>query len=57
MKNKLFIVNKFIKAKTLEEALRKESKHEPDEIFVDGDWKKANLHNFESKKRIGFNND
>lgn len=54
MKNKLFIINKFIRAKSLEEALVKESKHSPDEIYLDSDWKKNNFDNLEGRKKIGF---
>lgn len=39
-KPKLFVVRKYIMAKTAAEALRKERKTPADECWVDEDWKK-----------------
>jgi len=48
--DKLFIVRKFVKAKDALEALKKEKKQAPDEVYLDGDWKKDSL-----PSAIGFN--
>ena len=39
---KRFIVKKFIMAKSAHEALKKERRIRPDEVFIDDDWAKAN---------------
>jgi hypothetical protein len=50
---KLFIIRKFVKAKDIQEAIKKEAKQKPDDVYVDEDWKRANsdLNN----KKCGFN--
>jgi hypothetical protein len=40
-------------AKSAHEALKKERRYRPDEVFVDTDWQKAHQDNLESC--IGFN--
>ena len=51
MKNKLFVVTKFVKAKSAVEAIAKAKGSPPDEVFIDGDWKKE-----ESKKKTNLTN-
>jgi hypothetical protein len=47
--DKLFIVRKYVKARSAEEAIRKERGIAPDECFVDEEWRKANLDSSEGK--------
>lgn len=42
MKEKRYIVRKYVMAKSCQEALRKEKKVKPDDCWVDEDWKKDN---------------
>ena len=51
-KNKLYVVRKYIKAGSAQEALKKERKHKPDEVWVDEEWKKGHMDKLESA--IGF---
>lgn len=39
---KLFVVKKYVMAKSAQEALRKEIKIKPDDIWVDDEWRKGN---------------
>lgn len=58
MKNKrqkLFIVKKYIMASSAHDALKKERRHRPDDVWVDDDWRKQNPTELESA--IGFNID
>jgi hypothetical protein len=50
---KRYIVKKYIMAKSAHEALKKERKVRPDDVWVDEDWKKENPNQLESA--IGFN--
>jgi len=50
---KLFILRKFIKANSAEEAIKKDKVTKPDEIWVDEDWKKDNIDKVKSKE-CGF---
>lgn len=43
IKEKLFIVQKSIMAKSITDALKKEKFVKPTDIFIDPDWKKNNL--------------
>mgnify|MGYP001616646614 CR=1 FL=1 len=55
MKDKLFIVRKYIKARSAREAIKKDKIHPVDDVWVDDDWKKENykeLNNLENC--IGF---
>lgn len=52
MKEKRYIVRKYIMAKTIQEALRKEKKTRPDDCWVDEDWAKENSQDLVSA--IGF---
>lgn len=51
-KHKLFIVKKYIIATSAYEALKKERRVRPDDVWVDEDWRKENKFNQESA--IGF---
>lgn len=50
---KRYIIRKYVMAKSAEEALKKERKMIPDDVFIDDDWRKENPNTFESA--IGFN--
>jgi hypothetical protein len=50
---KRFIIKKYIMAKSAQDALKKEKKVLPDDVWVDEDWKKENPNQLESI--IGFN--
>lgn len=50
---KRYIIRKYVMAKSAEEALKKERKMIPDDVWIDEDWKKDNPKNLESA--IGFN--
>ena len=52
MKDKLFVVRYYIKAKNASEALRKARKLQADEVWIDEDWKKGNAEELTSA--IGF---
>ena len=45
---KLYVVRKYIKAKSIAEVLKKENKHKPDEIFFNDDWKKEVINRTDS---------
>ena len=45
MKDKLYVVRKYIKAKSAADALRKEKKSPVDEIWVDEEWRKSSKDN------------
>ena len=49
---KLFIVKKYIMATSAHEALKKERKVRPDDVWIDDDWRKENKYAQESA--IGF---
>jgi hypothetical protein len=50
---KRFIIKKYVMARSAQEALRKEKRVKPDDVWVDEDWKKENPNALESC--IGFN--
>jgi len=50
---KLFIVRKYIMAESAHDALKRERRHRPDDIWVDEEWKKENRNNLQSA--IGYN--
>lgn len=52
---KLYIIRKFIYARSIGDALRQEKKHKPDEIYLDDEWKRNNPKELEKKKVFGFN--
>ena len=52
---KRYIVRKYIMVKSCHEALRKEHRHRPDDVWVDDDWKKENSQQLSSA--IGFTTD
>lgn len=51
-KDKLFVVRKYIMAKSASEALKKERKFKPDDCFVHEQWQNTNVNQLESV--IGF---
>ena len=51
----MFVVRKYILASSASEALKRERKHRPDEVFLDDDWKKEKGNKLESA--IGFNSE
>lgn len=51
-KLKMFIVRKYVLAESASDALRKEHKIQPDECFIDDEWRKSNVE-IEGKK-VGF---
>lgn len=51
-KLKLFIVKKYIMAESAHDALKKERRHRPDDVFVDSEWRTQNPEQKESC--IGF---
>lgn len=52
MKEKRFIVRKYILAKSAHEALKKERRVRPDEVYIDEEW--AKTHSNELVSAIGF---
>ena len=48
---KMFVVRKYVKAESAEQAIKKEKKQKPDDVWVDEDWKKNNI---QKKDAIGF---
>ena len=52
---KRFIVRKYIMAKSASEALRKERKYRPDDVYVDDAW--LNAHGKDLSSAIGFTTD
>lgn len=51
---KRFIVRKYIIAKSASEAIKKERKVTPDDVWVDEDWKKENPNSLVSAIGFGF---
>lgn len=49
---KMFVVKKYILAHSAHEALKKERRVRPDDIWVDEDWRKENKYDLPSQ--IGF---
>src|SRR3989304_4463963 len=49
---KLFVVKKYVYASSAEEALRREKRVRPDDVWIDEDWKKANSEKMDG--RMGF---
>lgn len=54
MSKKLFIIEKYIYAESVSEALSKESKHLPDSVFLDQDAKRELLRERTQQQEIGF---
>lgn len=52
IKDKLFVVRKYIMAKSAQDALRKERKSLPDDCYVHDAWQNTNINQLESA--IGF---
>ena len=58
IKNKLFIIRKYVKAKNVGEAFRKEKKQGVDDCWVDEDWKKSQKKEYNKlEDAIGFDVD
>ena len=49
MKNKRYIIHKYIMAKSAKEAIQKEVKEPVDSVFVDDDWL-----NEDTKQSVGY---
>jgi hypothetical protein len=45
---KLFIIRKFIMAKTMESAIKKDKRTPVDEVWLDEEWKKEMIHRQQS---------
>ncbi len=54
IKDKLYILKKYIFAKNLAEVIKKEKDVTPDDIWIDEDWRKNMM---EAEKKIGFKNE
>jgi len=52
MKDKLFVIKKYVKASCASEAIRKEKHIKVDDCWVDDDWRKNNKDNLADA--IGF---
>lgn len=52
MKEKLFIVRKYIKAKSAADAIKKDRAHPVDDVWVDDEWKKGEANKL--SESIGF---
>ena len=52
MKEKLFVIKKYIKARSAQEALRKDRDTKPDDVWIDDEWKKGNSEQL--ARAIGF---
>lgn len=54
----MFVIKKYIMAPNAREAMKRERKIEPDDIWVDDEWRKANTDNladaigFSTKKKV-----
>lgn len=51
---KLYIVQKYVVAGSIKEALKLEQKMQPDDCFLEAAWKMANMSGVSSEKKIGF---
>lgn len=49
--NKLYVVQRFVWAKSINDALNKEKNIKPEEIFLDASWRSSHPANYE---KIGF---
>lgn len=50
---KLFIIKKYVIAESAADAIKKERRVRPDDVWVDEDWRKGNQNNLASA--IGYN--
>lgn len=53
VKDKLFVVRKWIKAKSAQDAIKKDRTHAVDDVWIDDDWKKGNSEKLADT--LGFN--
>lgn len=51
---KIYIVQKMVVAKSIIDALKKEKDISPNDIYLDHDWKKANMPPTRKISKIGF---
>lgn len=51
-KEKLFVIRKYIKARSATEAIKKEKTHPVDDVWIDADWQKMNM--FDKETELGF---
>lgn len=54
-RRKLFVVRKYVRALSVSEAIRLERKQEPDDVFVDQEWKSGQAAGL--SRAIGFGED
>lgn len=40
---KLYVIHKYVMARSAAEAIKLEGKHKVDDVYVDDDWKRANV--------------
>lgn len=52
---KLYVIQKYVVATSISDALKKESKEQPSDVYLDHDWKKANMPNTKEPARLGYN--
>lgn len=51
---KLFVIQKYVVANTISEALKIEKHTRPDECWLDDDWKKAHKPEIGGSRSLGF---
>ena len=51
---KLFVIRKYVLARSAKEAIRAERKAPVDDVWLDDDWKKANVAEKDPKKQLGY---
>lgn len=51
---KLFVIKKYIMASSAHDALKKERKIRPDDVWIDDDWKKRQEDPRQLESAIGF---
>ncbi len=51
---KLYIVTKYVVARSVAEAMRLEKKLPADDVFIDTDWRQKNITTPDSGKKVGF---
>ncbi len=51
---KLYIIQKYVIASSVVEAVKLEKNNPPDDVYLDNDWKKSHIPIIEEKKKPGF---
>ena len=51
---KLFVVRKYILARSAKEAIKLDKSHAVDDVWIDDDWKKENKNYTSDTQKIGF---